>query len=173
MALFGNKPGTRKSDPLVPEGTSSMSFVPPRLSNGPTSMDPTPTPPRVLTAPIVVGIDQAIELLRLLPMDKEPVLVVNVLKQTLEYFHIRVADIVADAVRRQRDLDAGVAHLAAEMSSLKAEVERRHEEIRRLAGHREEAVRLKRFLEGDFEESEDLEDEVTREVTTSQYLGAK
>jgi hypothetical protein len=95
-----------------------------------------------------VGIDHAIRLMRSLPQrDKDIPLVVRVLKTTLESLNIRVADIIADAKRRQQELEARVAHLKGEISSLEKEVERRVEEIRQLEAAHSETTKVKDRLE--------------------------
>ena len=59
------------------------------------------------------GINQAIELMRLLPVDQNPELVVQVIKGTLESMKVKVSEIIADADRKTKDLEERVAELEA------------------------------------------------------------
>jgi len=85
----------------------------------------TPAPPGVAPAagtPGRVGIDHAIQLMRSLPTQQNPELVVRVLKTTLESLNIHVVDIVADAAKRQQEIEARVAQLTAEIERTKAKI---------------------------------------------------
>jgi len=54
------------------------------------------------------GINAAIQLMRSLPVDQNPELVVTVIKTTLESLRVKVPDIIADATRKQADLERRV-----------------------------------------------------------------
>ena len=94
-----------------------------------------------------IGIDHAIQLMRSLPTDQNADLVVRVLSATLESLHIRVADIVEDAGRRQNELETRVNQLKTEIAALEKEVDLRVDEIRRLEAAHEETTRVKNHLE--------------------------
>ncbi len=96
-----------------------------------------------------VGIDHAIMLMRSLPTEKNPELVIAVLKTTLESLNIHVADIVADAATRENELDARAAQLKIEIASLEEEITKRAEEIRRLDAARVETSQVREYLEAD------------------------
>jgi hypothetical protein len=88
-------------------------------------------------------------LMRQLPTDKNVDLVVTVLKTTLESLHIRVVDIIADATRRQHDLEGRVSQLKSEIAALQQEVGKREEEITRLEAAHAETTKVKEHLELD------------------------
>lgn len=110
----------------------------------------TPSPPGTSAAsPGRVGIDHAIQLMRTLPTDKNVDLVVKVLRTTLESLNIHVSDIVADATKRQQEIEARVAQLTAEIAQLEQEIATRAEEIRRMEAAHAETTRVKEYLELD------------------------
>jgi hypothetical protein len=87
------------------------------------------------------GINQAIELMRSLPADQNPELVVIVIKATLESLKVKVADIIADADRKTKDLEERVSNLKRAIADFEKEIETRKEEIGRLeADHSETSV---------------------------------
>jgi hypothetical protein len=117
MALFGTKRIEEK-----PESGNNNSQAPASLT-------------RVSGAPArgpAVGIDHAIMLMRQLPTDKNVDLVVRVLKTTLESLNVRVVDIVADAARRQQEIEGRVSQLKSEIATLEQEIAKRTDEIDRL-----------------------------------------
>ncbi len=91
------------------------------------------------------GIEQAIQLMRALPVDQNPALVVAVIKTTLESLKVKVSDIIADAARKQKDLEDRVSNLKRAIADFEKEIETRREEIARLeADHKETtAVRVR------------------------------
>lgn len=107
---------------------------------------------RQMEAPAAVqqprmGIDHAIQLMRSLPTDRNVDLVVTVLKTTLESLGIRVTDIVADAARRQSDLEGRVGQLKSEIGTLEKEIEQRTQEIVRLEAAHAETTKVRDYLE--------------------------
>jgi len=94
-----------------------------------------------------VGIDHAIQLMRVLPMKQNVDLVVQVVKKTFEALNIRVSDIVQDANRRQQEIQTRVTQLKTEIGTLEREVEIRIHEIRRLEAAHEETKRVRDQLE--------------------------
>jgi hypothetical protein len=164
MGLFGPK----KSDSITAaalEGHAHPSGAPAALSQPPGRGAPVVTghPPPPASR---LGIDEVMQLVRLLPMEKETKLVTSVLKTTLEFIHIRVADIVVDAATRLRDLEAHRGQLKQEIASMEGEIARRHEELGRLEKHHRETMRVRELLETDPDDLEDL----TREVTIGQFI---
>src|SRR5262245_48099216 len=59
------------------------------------------------------GIDDAIKLMRTLPVDENVDLVVRVIKRTLESLDVKVPDIVDDAKKRQENLRAKIGEYQA------------------------------------------------------------
>lgn len=100
-------------------------------------------------APVRVGIDHAIQLIRSLPTDKNVDLVVTVLKTTLESLGIRVVDIINDAVQRQKDLQGRVGQLKGEIQMLEKEIDQRTQEIVRLEAAHAETTKVREYLEGE------------------------
>lgn len=94
-----------------------------------------------------VGIDHAIALIRSLPTDKNVDLVVTVLKTTLESLGIRIADIVQDAAKRQKDIEGRVAQFKVEITALEKEIDQRANEIVRLEAAHAETTTVREYLE--------------------------
>lgn len=91
------------------------------------------------------GIQQAIELMRLLPPDNVE-LVVQVVKRTLESVHVRVETIIQDATRKQNEIQARVGVLTREIDELEREISTRRGEIGRLEADHQETSRVKERL---------------------------
>src|SRR5690349_7440748 len=71
------------------------------------------------------GIQNAILLMRTLPVDQNPELVVAVIKSTLESLKVKVSDIIDDASRRQQDIETRVASLRQHILDFEKEIETR------------------------------------------------
>jgi hypothetical protein len=93
------------------------------------------------------GIEQAIALMRALPMDNNPALVVAVIKTTLESLKVKVADIISDAARKQKDLEERVSNLKRAIADFEKEIETRKEEIARLEADHKETTAVRGRLE--------------------------
>jgi hypothetical protein len=93
------------------------------------------------------GIEQAIQLMRALPMDQNPALVVAVIKTTLESLKVKVSDIITDAARKQKDLEERVANLKRAIADFEKEIETRTEEIARLEADHKETTAVRGRLE--------------------------
>jgi hypothetical protein len=133
--LFGPKQ-ENEGDPNAPQG--------PNLAPG--QMVPLIEPP--LAAPVVqppipeqhkpmghkprYGIDDAIKLMRTLPVEDNVDLVVRVIKRTLESLNVRVGEIIEDAGSRQDFLRTKVTEAQAAIAEYEREIETRRQEIRRL-----------------------------------------
>jgi hypothetical protein len=149
MALWGTK---KKEDndavPSSPEPTSGM--MPSRApeaqavsvthSGRPSLAAPSPASARF-------GIDHTIHLMRSLPTDKNPDLVVTVMKTTLESVNVHIPDIIHDAEKRIADVQARVASLKSEIAAYEREVDMRLQEIVRLESAHAEVVKVKQCLE--------------------------
>lgn len=139
MGFFATK---RDERPVM--GALGVPEIEPARSIAPTSQV------RALEAPSEqprIGIDHAIQLIRSLPTERNVDLVVTVLKTTLESLGIRVTDIVADAVRRQKDLEGRVGQLKSEIGTLEKEIEQRAQEILRLEAAHAETSKVRDYLE--------------------------
>jgi hypothetical protein len=93
------------------------------------------------------GIEQAITLMRALPVDQNPALVVAVIKTTLESLKVKVSDIISDAARKQKDLEDRVANLKRAIADFEKEIETRTEEIARLEADHKETTAVRGRLE--------------------------
>jgi hypothetical protein len=93
------------------------------------------------------GINQAIELMRALPVDQNPELVVAVIKTTLESLKVKVADIIVDAERKTKDLEERVGNLKRAIADFEKEIETRREEIARLEADHYETSAVRQRLE--------------------------
>ena len=93
------------------------------------------------------GIEQAITLMRALPVDQNPALVVAVIKTTLESLKVKVSDIISDAARKQKDLEERVANLKRAIADFEKEIETRKEEIARLEADHKETTAVRGRLE--------------------------
>ena len=93
------------------------------------------------------GIEQAIHLMRALPVDQNPALVVAVIKTTLESLKVKVSDIISDAARKQKDLEDRVSNLKRAIADFEKEIETRREEIARLEADHKETTAVRGRLE--------------------------
>jgi hypothetical protein len=130
---------------------------PPSISVTPTGpqlpgvmLEPTPArrsqPPSAETN-MRYGIDDAIKLMRTLPVAENEYLVVRVMKTTLESLKVRVGDIIDDAMKRQDVLGKKVADYRAQITSFEREIEARRHEIHRLEEELNEVTKVKERLE--------------------------
>jgi hypothetical protein len=144
MGLFGGKKG---EDKAATQEESDFQDSPVETVS---LADPKPARPaaRVEEEPRThYGIDQAIQLMRALPVDQNVELVVQVIKTTLESLRVRVADIIEDATKKQRDLEGRVAHLKREISDFEKEIAQRKETIAKLEADHTETSAVKARLE--------------------------
>ena len=153
MKLFGGGKAT-KDDPKAgggkdeeagyfdsPTETVSLSGPPPKVIVA----EPATREER---APSVdFGINAAIQLMRSLPVDQNPELVVTVIKTTLESLRVKVPDIINDASRKQADLERRVETLTKEIGDYEKEIAQRREEISRLEADHKETTSVKARLE--------------------------
>jgi cell division protein FtsB len=115
------------------------------------SPTPSPTPaaapqrPARRTAPPAYGIDQAIALMRTLPMDNVE-LVVQVVKHTLASTAIAIPPIIEDAAQKQQRIENRIAHLRKEIASLEQEIATRRKEIKGLEEDHRETSKVKERL---------------------------
>jgi hypothetical protein len=143
--------------PSKPPRSASTPPPPPNVSFTPTGpqlpgvlIDPAPSrqrsqPPSAETN-MRYGIDDAIKLMRTLPVEENENLVVRVMKTTLESLKVRIGDIVDDALKRQDVLGKKVADYRAQITSFEREIEARRHEINRLEEELGEVTRVKERL---------------------------
>ncbi len=121
MSLFGKK---TESSPDASKGP----MEPPRARSG-------------------YGIDDAIRLMRTLPVDQNPDLIVHVIKNTLESVNVRLPDIVQEASSKQEVIRSRIAELQSEIGQLDQEVTRRRHDITALEADLAETTMVKERLE--------------------------
>jgi chromosome segregation ATPase len=93
------------------------------------------------------GIQQAIDLMRSLPADLQTFdTVVQVIKRTLESAHIDVGTIIADATRREEQIETRIRPLQEEIAKCQREIETCSSEIKRLQADLEETCWAKEWL---------------------------
>ncbi|MBX7114328.1 MAG: hypothetical protein K1X64_08365 [Myxococcaceae bacterium] len=93
------------------------------------------------------GIEETIQLMRTLPTDQNVDLVMIVVKTTLASLKVNVQDIIADAARRQGELETRVATLKSEIANFEKEIENRRKEIGSLEATHAETTKVKGHLE--------------------------
>ena len=121
MKLFGGGKPEKAPGKDVPKDEEAGYF------DSPTENVSLSAPPAKVAAPQPVreepppspdyGINAAIQLMRLIHRSiKTPSLVVTVIKTTLESLRVKVPDIIADASRKQKDLESRVENFKKEIA---------------------------------------------------------
>lgn len=90
------------------------------------------------------GIAEAIQLLRGLPVDQNPDLVVRVVRATLASLNVHLADIIEDATKKQKNTEERIASQHTKVAELE----------KQLADHRKEIA----ALEADLKETTTVKD---------------
>jgi hypothetical protein len=92
---------------------------------------PPPLPPTPEPAPPKrgYGVADLISLMKTIPTDRHPELVVRVVKSTLESVGVRPNDIIEDALRHEGVVRDRIGALEGEIAGLEQEIERRRELI--------------------------------------------
>lgn len=137
MAFFGAKKEEEK--PRAADATPPPPTIVPKPSAVPQA--------KAAPAPLAYGIEKAIHLMRSLPQTQNIELVVMVIKTTLESLKVNVADIIEDAIVKERELEARVAILKDEIGVLQKQVELRVDEIVRLEAAHAETTSVKERLQ--------------------------
>ena len=126
------------------ENVSLAAPTPQRAAHQPVDKAPPREDPPVT---VEYGINMAIQLMRSLPVDQNPELVVTVIKTTLESLRVKVSDIIADGTRKQADLEKRVEMLTKEIADFEKEIHQRKQEISRLEADHLETTSVKERLE--------------------------
>lgn len=93
------------------------------------------------------GIQDAILLMRTLPLDQNVELVVSVIKKTLESLSVDVPDLIEDATRRQIDLTNKVTSLQHRIADLERQIASHRDEIAQHEADYAETTIVKERLE--------------------------
>jgi len=143
-AEAGEQPATAtKQASLAPNNNSAAGGGAPQLEAGgkpPPVLPPARTQPRY-------GIDEAIRLMRTLPVDDNVDLVVRVIKRTLESLSVKVPDIIEDAGKRQDQLRAKISEHQAAIVQLEREIDARRFDIGRLEDELAETTQVRERLQ--------------------------
>jgi len=93
------------------------------------------------------GIAEAIQLLRGLPVDQNPDLVVRVVRATLASLSVHLADIIEDANRKQKTTQAKIASEHAKVADLEKQLADHRKEIAALEADLKETTTVKERLQ--------------------------
>ena len=161
MSSFWNLFGTKDESGAEDGGNPSMEGAadPSQASGASTQAAPTVAPTKTAAAPDGArpqlppkptpryGIDDAIKLMRTLPVDDNVDLVVRVIKRTLESLNVRVQEIIEDAAKRQETLRAKISDHQGAIVQLEREIDARKTDIRRLEDELSETSTVRERLQ--------------------------
>jgi hypothetical protein len=122
MAIFGKKP--EPTPPAIQPPLPSPAITPPQPRA--TSAEPAPHRP--------YGVAELITLMKAIPIDHHPDLVLQVVKSTLESVGVRIADIMEDATRHESQVKDRISSLEGEIDGLVQQIDRRRDLITQLRG---------------------------------------
>jgi hypothetical protein len=131
MSIFAKKP--------EPEPRPMMS-VP--MGNVP----PTPGPTN-FGRPNGYGISEAIQLMRTIPVEQNPDLVVRVVRATLASLNVRLPDIIEDASRKQKATQDRIAAVHGQIAELEKQLDAHRREIASLETDLKETTNVKERLQ--------------------------
>jgi hypothetical protein len=117
------------AEPQMPATTANASAIPPPAQRS-----------------VPYGIDDAIRLMRALPVDDRIDLMAHVIKTTLESLNVHVSDIVADAIAREESLRGRITQFQAIIARYEREIEMRRQEIARLEAELAETTNVRERL---------------------------
>jgi hypothetical protein len=150
---------TTGKPPAVSKGPKMGSTPPPSLARATKLKSTPPPPPDIVVEPTPqaghvgpglsarYGIDDAIRLMRTLPVEENVDLVVRVMKTTLESLKVRVGEIIDDATRRQDSLQTKIDEYQTQIAQLEREIDARKHEIVRLQEDLGETTKVKERLQ--------------------------
>jgi hypothetical protein len=118
------------------------SVAPPAPAPAPPPAEPPPPPP-----PPQFGIEQAMALMRALPLDEDPDLVLKVVRKTLRSTGISVEELVASTRKREIDLTDAITSDHESINQLERDIAARRAHIEQLVGQREETESLRKRLQ--------------------------
>jgi septal ring factor EnvC (AmiA/AmiB activator) len=128
MSIFAKKPEMRSDGKLEAEA-------------GPAGMAVLGTTTRTY------GIQEAIQLMRSLPVDQNAELVVRVVRATLGSVNVRVQDIIEDAGRKQQGIQEAIASLQTQIADLEKQLDGKRKEIAALETELKETSGVKEKLQ--------------------------
>jgi phage shock protein A len=104
-------------------------------------------PPPVTASRSGYGIAEAIQLLRGLPVDQNPDLVVRVVRATLASLSVHLTDIIDDATRKQKAAQERIASEHAKIAELEKQLAEHRREIAALEADLKETTTVKDRLQ--------------------------
>jgi hypothetical protein len=111
-----------------------------------TEVRPTPPAPTPSTTP-AYGIAEATQLMRSLPVDQHPDLVVRVVRATLASLHVHLPDIIEDATRKQKATQERIVAVHGQIAELERQLEIQRKEIAALEADLKETTSVKERLQ--------------------------
>jgi septal ring factor EnvC (AmiA/AmiB activator) len=93
------------------------------------------------------GIQEAIQLMRSLPVDQNAELVVRVVRATLGSVNVRVQDIIEDAGRKQQGIQEAITALQTQIADLEKQLDGKRKEIAALEVELKETSGVKEKLQ--------------------------
>ena len=113
--------------------------------NQPVTPDP-PPPPGMDDTGRRYGVERVLDLMRVLPLDKNQELVAQVIRKTLESAHISIDAIVEDATKAQTEIRTGIESLTQGISELKQQIAARQKQVAEFEKLLAEVNRVKDLL---------------------------
>ena len=149
MGLFDRKKPQRtvneEEDPAPSGEEPEQAAGAHNAQNQPVKPEP-PPPPRRDGPTRRYGVEQVLELLRVLPVDKNQELVAQVIRKTLESVHISIDTIIEDATKAQAEIRKGIESLTQRISDLKQEIAARQKQVAEFEELLAEVNRVKDLL---------------------------
>ena len=93
------------------------------------------------------GVEDITKLMRSLPLDENPELVVVVIQKTLESLGIRIEEIIEDATHREEEIIGRISKLNGEINNFEKEIKSRQSTILKLHTEVEEISKIREKLE--------------------------
>ena len=93
------------------------------------------------------GIDDAIQLMRTLPVNQQPDLVLLVVRNTLASMNVDLRQVIDSGTNKQERLSASAAKIATAITELEAEISARRQELARVEADLAETSAVKERLE--------------------------
>jgi hypothetical protein len=123
MSLFGNKPAPPPFNPPLAGGEGASASV------------------------RSYGVADLVRLLKTIPVDQHPDLVVRVVKTTLESVGVHSSQVLEDALKQEGVIHERIAVLEKEIEGLTGEIQQRREQITQLQVELSEATRVRERLQ--------------------------
>jgi len=115
---------------------------------GEVALTPQPAPSNTAThKPPTYRIADAIQLMRGLPIDQNPDLIVSVVRATLASLNVRLPDIIDDAARKEKTVQESISAFHAQIAELEKQLDARRREIAAAEADLKETTEVKQRLQ--------------------------